>query len=166
MICKCGNNIPGARIKLGYKTCVDCSSEQRWGVNPLTFHKTGNTVEVIKDPELAEEINNMAQRRNYGVMKGVTGSYKRRKHVTPRKPKFEKVTEFSKEIGRKQVDPANYQFHEVLSETGKMYEDGYSIEEVDNFLSEQIKKLRISPAHKKQIITLIEYVNLHTKKYF
>lgn len=160
MICKCGNKIPSIRIKLGYKTCVDCSNEQKWGVNPLTFHKTGNTVEVIKDPELAEEISNMAQRRNYGVMKGVTGSYKRKKNVIPRKPKLEKVTEFSKELERKQVDPSKYQFEYVLSESGKFIDDGHTMQELDKFLSEQIQKLRISPDHKKQIITLIEYVNL------
>ena len=160
MICKCGNKIPSARIKLGYKTCVKCSNEKKWGVNPLTFHKTGNTVEVIKDPELAEEINNMAQRRNYGVMKGVTGSYKRKKHVNPRKPKQEKVTEFSKVLGRKPVDPSNYEFRTVLNESGELYDDGKTMDEISVYLSHQIQKLRISPDHKKQIITLIEYVNI------
>lgn len=160
MICKCGNKIPDARIKLGYKNCVECSDEKKWGVNPLTFHKTGNTVEVIKDPDLAEEINNMAQRRNYGVMKGVTGSYKRKKHITPRKPKQEKITEFTKVLGRKPVDPSKYDFHKVLDESGKMFDEGFSMDEVSDYLSKQIQKLRISPGHKKQILTLIEYVNL------
>lgn len=160
MICKCGNKIHDKRVKLGYKTCVQCSNEKKWGVNPLTFHKTGNTIEVIKDPELAEEISNMAQRRNYGVMKGVTGSYKRKKHVCARKIKQEKVSEFTKVLDRKPVDPSKYEFHDVLNECGVMYDEGKNTEDISVYLSEQIQKLRISPDHKKQIITLIQYVNL------
>jgi hypothetical protein len=160
MICKCGKEIPERRVKLGYKTCVQYSNEPKWSANPLTFHKTGNTIEVIKDPELAAEINYMAQRRNYGVMKGVTGSYKRNKPVTPRKPKQKKLSDYSKLLKREPVDPSRYKFHEVLNEAAKLYDQGKTMDDLSTYLSEQIQKLRISPDQKKQILTLIEYVSI------
>lgn len=162
MICKCGSNIPEVRVKLGYKTCVDCSDESKWSASPITVHKTGNTIEVIKDPDLAFTINAMAERRNYGVMKGVTGSYKRKnvKKERVKKRKQEKETEFTKEIKRKKVDPSLYQFKTVLYETTKLTDSGVSKEDIDKFLSEQIQKFRISPDHKKQIIQIIEYLKV------
>jgi hypothetical protein len=63
------------RIDAGYKSCVNCSTEEKWGVVNITYHKTGNTVEIVKDREAADRINAMAQRTGFGVMKGLTGNY-------------------------------------------------------------------------------------------
>ena len=47
MICKCKNIIPEGRLKLGYSVCVECSTVDRYGCAPITFHKTGNTIQIV-----------------------------------------------------------------------------------------------------------------------
>tara|TARA_B100000497_G_C7533737_1_gene323512 strand:+ start:63 stop:566 length:504 start_codon:yes stop_codon:yes gene_type:complete len=77
-ICKkCNSRFPQERLDMGYNVCVDCSTEETWSCSALTYHKTGNSIEIIKDPEVAYNINQMATRKNFGVMSGVTGRYKR-----------------------------------------------------------------------------------------
>ena len=36
MKCKCKNIIPQARVLLGYKVCIDCSTIEQYGCAPLT----------------------------------------------------------------------------------------------------------------------------------
>ena len=84
MKCKCGTGIHPRRVELGYNTCVECSTEKKWGVVQIVYHKTGNTVEVVKDPEVAAQAYAMSQRKGFGVMKGLTGSH--RKHTTAKEP--------------------------------------------------------------------------------
>lgn len=77
-ICKtCKKSYPQQRKELGYNVCVDCSTEEGWSCSSLTYHKTGNTIQIIKDPEAAYNLNQMASRKSFGVMKGITGQYKR-----------------------------------------------------------------------------------------
>ncbi len=72
--CKCcGNDYPAARAALGYKVCVSCSKEERWSAVPVTYHKTGNTIEVVKDPDEAATITAMMSRSGFGVMRGMKG---------------------------------------------------------------------------------------------
>jgi hypothetical protein len=71
----CGNEIPQERIDLGFETCIECSTEQKYGVIHVFSGKTANTVQVIKDPELAKKLNFMQTRRNYGVAKGMYRKY-------------------------------------------------------------------------------------------
>ena len=49
MYCKCKPNtkIPAARLALGYKTCVDCSTVQKVSYVPIITHKTGNTIQIV-----------------------------------------------------------------------------------------------------------------------
>jgi len=49
MYCKCKPNtkIPEARLALGYKTCVDCSTTEQYSYIPIINHKTGNTIQVV-----------------------------------------------------------------------------------------------------------------------
>ena len=67
MICKCKRNIPQARVNLGYKTCVDCSTAQPYGCIALTYHKTGNTIQIMPK-EQARRIRKLTERRGYGTM--------------------------------------------------------------------------------------------------
>ena len=159
MYCKCGNVIPKARVDLGYKTCVDCSTEDRWACNPLTFHKTGNSIEVIKDRELAEEVANKAQRRNYGVLKGVTGSYRKTKHVVARTPKIDdEPKEFIKEKSRRKVDPSVYEFDQVGQEAMSMLDSGQDLDTITSYLSDQVQAIRIHPKHKSQILQILTLI--------
>ena len=49
MYCKCkpGVKIPQARLDMGYKTCVDCSTTQTYSYIPIIEHKTGNTIQIV-----------------------------------------------------------------------------------------------------------------------
>lgn len=73
MICKCGNNIPDARIRLGYINCINCSDVQQVRSVDITYHKTGNTIQVLPK-DAADDINKKSQRRGFGIMKGMQPS--------------------------------------------------------------------------------------------
>ena len=47
MYCKCGSNVHEVRIKLGYKTCMPCSTTQTYSYVPIIEHKTGNTIQIV-----------------------------------------------------------------------------------------------------------------------
>ncbi len=67
MKCKCNNIIPAGRVKLGYKTCVNCSTVEQYGCAPITYHKTGNSIQIMSSSDAAK-IAKMTQRRGYGTM--------------------------------------------------------------------------------------------------
>ena len=69
MKCKCDNIIPQGRVTLGYKSCVDCSTTERYGCVPITYHKTGNSIQIMSRSDAAK-IAKMTQRRGYGTMLG------------------------------------------------------------------------------------------------
>lgn len=71
MKCKCGNFISQERIDLGYKNCVNCSNEKKYGYIHVFEGKTANTIQVIKDPDKAAELQWRQNRRNYGVANGM-----------------------------------------------------------------------------------------------
>lgn len=74
---KCNNKIVEGRLKAlpNTKVCTECSSVDRYGVINVNNHKTGNEVQIIKDRKLAEKINKMAERKGYGVSRGIKGDY-------------------------------------------------------------------------------------------
>ena len=67
MNCKCGSIIPDGRVQLGYKTCVNCSTVERYGCAPLINHKTGNSIQIMSQSDAAK-IAKMTRRRGYGTM--------------------------------------------------------------------------------------------------
>ena len=69
MKCKCKNIIPIQRVNLGYKSCVNCSTVEQYGCAPITFHKTGNSIQIMSSSDAAK-IGKMTQRRGYGTMLG------------------------------------------------------------------------------------------------
>jgi hypothetical protein len=101
--CKCGSNIPSARQKLGYSVCVECSSEPAWSCSALTYHKTGNTIEIIKDPEVAYNINQMANRKSFGVMNGITGNWSRYRKPNTDAPKKSTIDRTGEIVSEKRV---------------------------------------------------------------
>ena len=70
MKCKCKQQIPQGRLRLGFKVCVNCSSIEAYGCAPLINHKTGNSIQIMSKSD-AEKIGKMTQRRGYGTMLGV-----------------------------------------------------------------------------------------------
>ena len=72
-ICKsCQCTIPAGRVSLGYNVCVDCSTEEAVACVDITYHKTGNTIQIT-DKETARRINKLAARSGYGIMRGLRG---------------------------------------------------------------------------------------------
>ena len=69
MKCKCKNIIPNVRVQLGYKTCVNCSTVERYGCAPLINHKTGNSIQIMSSSDAAK-IAKLTRRSGYGTMLG------------------------------------------------------------------------------------------------
>ena len=67
MNCKCGSIIPNVRVDLGYKTCVECSTVERYGCAPLINHKTGNSIQIMSASDAAR-IAKLTRRKGYGTM--------------------------------------------------------------------------------------------------
>ena len=67
MKCKCKNNIPEGRVRLGFKVCVECSTVERYGCAPVMNHKTGNTIQIMSQED-ARRIAKLTRRRGYGTM--------------------------------------------------------------------------------------------------
>ncbi len=67
MKCKCNNIIPQGRLDLGYTTCVDCSTVERYGCAPLTNHKTGNSIQIMSMSD-SIKISRLTRRSGYGTM--------------------------------------------------------------------------------------------------
>lgn len=75
MKCKCGKIIPKERTKLGYNVCVNCSTEQKYGFIHVFEGKTANTIQVIKDPNVAIELQWRQTRQTFGVANGMYRRY-------------------------------------------------------------------------------------------
>ena len=69
MRCKCNpeNIIPPQRVALGYTTCVECSTVQPYGCVQITYHKTGNTIQIMSSEDAAK-VAKLFRRRGYGTM--------------------------------------------------------------------------------------------------
>ena len=70
----CKNQIQAQRIIAlpNTSTCTECSTTEQVGCVDITYHKTGNTIQVM-DKESAAKINKLAQRSGYGIMRGLRG---------------------------------------------------------------------------------------------
>ena len=72
--CKhCNNIIPLKRIELlpDTDTCVACSTVDKCSAVPVIHHKTGNEIQIVKDPEVAAEFHRLASRVGYGTLRGL-----------------------------------------------------------------------------------------------
>ena len=67
MKCKCNKIIPKLRVNLGFKVCVDCSEVEKYGCSAITYHKTGNSIQIMSSSDAAK-IARMTRRRGYGTM--------------------------------------------------------------------------------------------------
>jgi CTP:molybdopterin cytidylyltransferase MocA len=69
----CNQPIPEGRLKAlpKTKTCTGCSNTGKVAGHPLITGKTEYSEIQIVDPETAERLLNMQQRKGYGVSEGV-----------------------------------------------------------------------------------------------
>lgn len=79
---KCKTPFPLQRYEMGYKNCTECSAEPKWSAVPVINHKTGNEVQIVKDPEDAAEFLHKSARVGFGTMRGMSSGYKRKTHIS------------------------------------------------------------------------------------
>ena len=152
--CKiCQLEVPLKRWDMGYRTCVSCSTEARWSAVPVINHKTGNEVQVVKDPEVAAEFIAKSSRVGFGTMRGMSVGYKK-KHAAvdaktellPDKPLVDRV------IARR---PMPHQFEAVGFEVMNHIEAGQprlAYEYIETALNEK----RIYKIHAEQLRQIVD----------
>ena len=69
---KCNHNIPQARLDLGYKVCVECSTEEKLGCIDTIHHKTGNTIQVMSRED-ADKASKLTKRAGFGILRSMAG---------------------------------------------------------------------------------------------
>jgi len=75
---KCNHNIPQARLDLGYKVCIDCSTVEKLGCIDTINHKTGNTIQVMSRED-AEKANKLTRRAGFGILRSMASGSSQRK---------------------------------------------------------------------------------------
>jgi hypothetical protein len=75
---KCNHNIPQARLDLGYKVCIECSTEEKLGCIDTIHHKTGNTIQVMSRED-AEKANKLTKRAGFGILRSMSNGSSQRK---------------------------------------------------------------------------------------
>jgi hypothetical protein len=60
--CKCNNIIPLGRVKLGYNTCVNCSTVQQYSYVPIIANKQMVEVQVVSQ-ELSAAVHKSWRRK-------------------------------------------------------------------------------------------------------
>ena len=160
MICKCGETVHSVRTAAGYRTCVKCSTESKWGSVQVIYHKTGNTIEIVKDPELAAQVNQMARRSGFGVMKGITG-VTRKQHSGPQtvKPLPPKPV-VDREISRRPLETD----WELVGEEAMRLAEINSIESAVEHIYKAHKERRILQKQADQLIQIIGHVLHHVSR--
>ena len=69
---KCNHNIPQARLDLGYKVCIDCSTVEKLGCIDTINHKTGNTIQVMSRED-ADKASKLTKRAGFGILRSMAG---------------------------------------------------------------------------------------------
>lgn len=154
MKCKaCQIEIHPKRYELGYRTCVECSVEPKWSSVPVINHKTGNEIQIVKDPEVAAEFMAKSARKGFGTLKGMSSGYKRKVNTTARiqKPIPEKeVTD--KILSRR---PIPNDFESVGSEIMALIET-QSVEQAYAHIEKALSEKRIYGVHAEQLRNIIK----------
>jgi hypothetical protein len=154
MKCKaCQIEIHPKRFELGYRTCVECSVEPKWSSVPVINHKTGNEIQIVKDPEVAAEFMAKSARKGFGTLKGMSSGYKRKVSTTPRmqKPIPEKVVS-DKILSRR---PIPNDFEAVGTEVMDILET-QSIEQAYAHIEKALVEKRIFGVHAEQLRNIIQ----------
>jgi hypothetical protein len=143
------------RRELGYSNCVKCSTEEKWSGVQVVHHKTGNEIQVVKDPEVAAEFVAKSTRSGFGALKGMTGSWKRPvREVNTEPRKVKPCTRVYSSIISKKKIVTNYSDEEVgpvildiLQNEGK--------DEAIKKLEQEFQSLKLSPEWRKRLLFII-----------
>lgn len=158
---KCGNDMPQKRAQFGYENCVECSTEPKWSGVPVIHHKTGNEIQIVKDPRDAAEF--MAKSaRGFGASHGVAGGFnsdldvKEPPVISPLQP--EKPQD--KVVARKKPDTSKYDDENVGKRVLEIQETE-GTELAINHLNTQFQALRVSPAGRKRLLILLSQFSVN-----
>jgi hypothetical protein len=154
MKCKtCLENIHPKRWELGYRVCVECSSEPKWSSVPVINHKTGNEIQIVKDPEVAAEFMAKSARVGFGTLRGISSSYKRSTVTNPRKPQpiADKPVE-DKILSRR---PLPNDFEKVGEEVMHLVENG-KLTHAYGAIEKALQEKRIFKVHSEQLVQIVK----------
>jgi len=142
MKCKCKNIIPKARVDLGYTTCVECSTVERYGCIDTINHKTGNSIQVMSHSD-AVKASKLLKRAGYSTLRALSG-----KSVTKK---------------RKIVNGCrltNVGSQKLYEQVGKTYLDYYDVDQdlAANYLQRALDNYEISQLQYNNIIKLTKLI--------
>ena len=69
---KCKHIIPKQRLALGYNTCVECSTVEKYGCIDTINHKTGNSIQVMSRED-ADQASKLLKRAGYSTLRALSG---------------------------------------------------------------------------------------------
>jgi len=123
----------------------------------VIYHKTGNTIEIVKDPEVAEQVNQMARRTGFGVMKGMTGGSRRQPIAQPSTRTLQPVPPSDKVLSRR---PLETDMEGVGQEAMQIAEID-SIDSAVKHIQQAHRERRILQKQAEQLIQIISHVLQH-----
>ena len=144
---KCNHNIPQARLDLGYKVCVECSTEEKLGCIDTINHKTGNTVQVMSRED-ADKASKLTKRAGFGILRSMSGGSSQRKT----KYKYDGCS-------------TTYVGNDVMFEQiGKTYIDYLDVDEeiAQRYLDRALQRLAISQLQYNKIKLICNKLNTIT----
>ncbi len=156
MTCNCGNEIPLKRIELGFKECLNCSKSVKKSAIPVINHKTGNEIQIVDDPKVAEEFFHLSKRKGFGTLNGLQSGFKQKTITKKKIQKIETVKEFSVKISQT-LDKSNYkdEFHSL--EFFTILDN--SKEEALQYLNKFFQLKEISVETRKRLIYILNQNN-------
>jgi hypothetical protein len=148
MKCKCENEIPAARIALGYRVCVECSQEQPVSCVDIIYHKTGNTIQQCTK-EQADAIRKASRRSGFGAAAGMrAGSDPKPKIKLTRRP----MPALARRVTHQDLDAIGCEAMLVLESEGELG--------MQKFLDQAVSSFRCSTRQASQIATACSALQL------
>ena len=140
---KCNHNIPQARLDLGYKVCVECSTEEKLGCIDTINHKTGNTVQVMSRED-ADKASKLTKRAGFGILRSMSGGSSQRKT----KYKYDGCS--TTQVGSQ----------ELYEHVGKTYIDYLDVDKniAERYLTRSLKNFEISELQYNKIKLLYKLI--------
>lgn len=140
---KCNHNIPQARLDLGYKVCVECSTEEKLGCIDTINHKTGNTVQVMSRKD-ADKASKLTKRAGFGILRSMSGGSSQRKT----KYKYDGCS--TTQVGSKKL----------YEHVGKTYIDYLDVDKniAERYLTRSLKNFEISELQYNKIKLLYKLI--------
>jgi hypothetical protein len=151
--CKsCGKDLHPQRAQLGFSVCTSCSTEERWSGVPVVNHKTGNEIQIVKDPEVAADFLAKSARIGFGTLRGMSSSGRKSKTVIPREVKPIEKPVHSYELSRTSLP---HEFEQVCQETlDRLDKDGLT-QAIDH-VKDSLEKKRIYGVHAKRLYLILQ----------